>query len=103
MENNLGQCFTSFFKFNDSSEVMEEPLYLQELIDKKFEGKFEVKVDSIFINKTVISLQLKLYCACLKPIQAKLKITMRVDGAIGDAGGRARMEYQFLRGNVMMM
>ena len=41
MENNLGQCFTSFFKFNGCSEVMEEPLYLQDLIDKKFEGNLK--------------------------------------------------------------
>ena len=80
MENKMGECFTSFFKFNDSSEVMEEPLYIQDLIDKKFDGKFELCINSIFINKTVLSLQLKVSCACLKPIQAKLKKTMRVDG-----------------------
>ena len=77
MENNIGQCLTSFFKFNDSNEVMDEPIFLNDLIDNKFEGRFEVKVDPIFINKFVVSIQLKLSCVCIKPIQAKVKITMR--------------------------
>ena len=77
-ENNLGECFTSFFKFNDESDVMDEPLNLEELINKKFDGKFELCVSSIFINKSVVSLQLKVYCACLRPIQAKVKKTMRL-------------------------
>ena len=52
-EDNCGLCFTSFFNFKDGSEVMDEQLNLQDLIDKKLEGKFELCVSSIFINKTI--------------------------------------------------
>ena len=77
-ENNLGECFTSFFKFNNESDNQDEPLNLEELINKKFEGKFELCVSSIFINKSVVSLQMKVYCACLRTVQTRVKKSMRL-------------------------
>ena len=81
-ENNLGDCFTSFFKFNDESDNQDEPINLHELIEKKLEGKFELCVSSIFINKSVVSLQMKVSCACLRPFQTKVIKSMRLSEVV---------------------
>ena len=39
--------------------------------------KFELKIESIFVGKPSLSIQIKLYRACVSPIETRLRRVMR--------------------------
>ena len=85
-EGKEGRILNSFFKYNpdviariesgDSNAELEliDP---KQLLNMRMKVKFELKIESIFVGKTTLSIQIKLYRACVSQIETRLKRVMR--------------------------
>jgi len=85
-EGKEGKILNSFFRYDqdiisrikrgdvDAELELIDP---KELLNQKMKVKFELKIESIFVGKTTLSIQVKLYRACVSPIESRMRRVMR--------------------------
>jgi Protein of unknown function (DUF2738) len=86
-EGKEGRILNSFLKYdpviadrlaNGDPEAEFELYQPDELLNQRMKVKFELKVESIFVGRTTLSIQIKLYRALVFPIETKMRRIMKL-------------------------
>ena len=86
-EKKEGEILNTFFKYdatiadriaNGDVRAEFEIIDAEKLILQRMKVKFDLKIESIFVGKTVLSIQIKLYRACISPIESKMHRVFKV-------------------------